>query len=124
MRNADVLSRRIDHKRGVEDDNKNITLLKPEYFRIRAIEQGHLLIDGVEKEILSRIRKCQDQDEEGIKAVKQMKGEKRKTIRGDEWEEEQGLILFRRKVYVPKDVNLRREITHLHHHLPTSGHPG
>jgi hypothetical protein len=40
-----------------------------------------------------------------------MKGEKRKTIKGDEWMEEQGLILFRGKVYVPKDMELRREIT-------------
>jgi RNase H-like domain found in reverse transcriptase len=53
MKKADILSRRIDHKRGVENDNKNTTLLKPEYFRVRAMEQGHLLIDGMEKEILS-----------------------------------------------------------------------
>jgi hypothetical protein len=40
-----------------------------------------------------------------------MKGKKRKTIKGEEWAEEQGLILFRGKVYVPKDMELRREIT-------------
>jgi len=32
MKKADVLSRRVDHKRGVEEDNTNVTLLKPEYF--------------------------------------------------------------------------------------------
>ena len=61
--------------------------------------QGHLLIDGSEKETLSKIRKCTDlDDEEVIKALKNMKGEKKKSIRGDEWIEEQGLILFRGKV--------------------------
>jgi hypothetical protein len=55
MKKADVLLRRVDHKSGVENDNKNTMLLKPEYFHVQAMEQGHLLIDGVEKEILSRI---------------------------------------------------------------------
>ena len=48
MKKADTLSQRPDHKKGVEDDNKDITLLKPEYFRIRALRQGHLLIDREE----------------------------------------------------------------------------
>jgi hypothetical protein len=55
MKKADVLSRRIDHKRGVEDDNKNTMLLKPEYFCVQAMEQGHLIIDHLEKETLSQI---------------------------------------------------------------------
>jgi len=46
MKKADALSRQPDHKRGVENDNSNITLLKPEYFCICAMRQGHLLIDG------------------------------------------------------------------------------
>ena len=71
--------------------------------------QGHLLIDGSEKETLSKIRKCTDLDEEIIKGLKKMKGEKKKTIRGDEWIEEQGLILFRGKVYVLRDEELRSE---------------
>ena len=31
MKKADILSRRADHERG-ENDNKNVTLLKPEWF--------------------------------------------------------------------------------------------
>jgi len=46
--------------------------------------QGHLLIDGSEKETLSKIRKCTYLDEEVIKALKNMKGEKKKGVRGDE----------------------------------------
>jgi len=106
----------------VENNNSNITLLKPEYFQICTMCQGHLLIDGLEKETLSKIRKCTNLDEEVIKALKNMKGEKKKSIRGDE--EEQGLILFRGKVYVLRDEELRKEITCLHHNTSISGHPG
>jgi len=49
-------------------------------------------------------------DKEVIKALKRMKGEEKKSIRGDEWVEEQGLILFRGKVYMPRDEELRKEI--------------
>jgi hypothetical protein len=90
MKKADTLSQRPDHKMGVENDNKNTTLLKPEYFQICALCQGHLLIDGSEKETLSKIRKCEDMDKEVVKVVKEMKGEKKKTIKG----EGTGLILF------------------------------
>jgi len=86
--------------------------------------QGHLLIDGSERETLSKIRKCTDLDEEVIKALKNMKGEKKKSIRGYEWIEEQGLILFRGKVYVLKDEELGKEIMCLHHNTSISGHPG
>ena len=46
------------------------------------MHQGHLQIDGSEKETLSKIRKCEDLDKEVIKALKSMKGEKKKSIRG------------------------------------------
>ena len=44
MVKADSLSRRPDHKKGMEDDNKDVVLLKPEFFRIQALQRGHLLI--------------------------------------------------------------------------------
>jgi RNase H-like domain found in reverse transcriptase len=103
MKKADALSRRSDHQKGVEN---NIMLLKLEYFHICAMHQGHLLIDSSEKETLSKICDCTDMDKEVVKAVKEIKGEKKKNIKGDEWIEEQGLILFRGKVYVPKDIEL------------------
>ena len=55
MGKADALSRRPDHKEGVELDNENITLLKPSFFKIQALQQGHLLINGDEEEILIKI---------------------------------------------------------------------
>ena len=70
MGKADTLSRRPDHKEGVEKDNEEVTLLKPEFFAIRALQQGHLVIEGAEEDILSKARKAKELDESVVKAVK------------------------------------------------------
>jgi hypothetical protein len=41
-----------------------------------------------------------------------------------EWNFEHGLLLHRRKVYIPKDMNLRLELLKLHHDTLLAGHPG
>ena len=41
MLTADPLSRRPDHEEGVEFDNRDQVLLKPEFFAIRAIDASH-----------------------------------------------------------------------------------
>ena len=106
MEKVDALSRRPDHKEGVEHDNEGQTLLKPEFFTIRAMQQGHLLIESAEENILSRIRKTKKLDESVVKAVEEMKQSPTKRLRSEEWSEEQGLILFRGKVCIPKDIQL------------------
>ena len=73
MGKVDALSRRPDHKEGVEHDNEGQTLLKPEFFTIRAMQQGHLLIESAEENILSKIRKTKKLDESVVKAVEEMK---------------------------------------------------
>jgi len=60
MEKADTLSRHTDHKEGIEHDNENVVLLKPEFFKVRALRQGHLLIEGHEESILTKIRKSKD----------------------------------------------------------------
>jgi len=44
MGKADALLRRADHKEGIEHDNENVVLLKPEFFKVHMLCQGHLLI--------------------------------------------------------------------------------
>lgn len=41
-----------------------------------------------------------------------------------EWNLEDGLILYRGKVYVPRDNNLQQEIVKTCHNPPVRGHPG
>jgi hypothetical protein len=119
----DALSRRSDHERG-ENDNDNIVLLKPSLFRIQALKQGHALVVGEEQGLLRRIRDSKDFDESVVKAVEELKRSGNNKLHGDEWSEEQGLILFRGKVYVPKNDELRRELVKAHHDSPVTGHPG
>ena len=73
MGKADTLSRRPDHKEGVENDNDKVTLLKPEFFAIRALQQGHLLIEGAEEDLLTKVHKAKELDELVVKAVEEMK---------------------------------------------------
>ena len=37
---------------------------------------------------------------------------------------EDGLILFRGKIYVPNDIELRRDIVKMYHNSASTGHPG
>jgi hypothetical protein len=41
-----------------------------------------------------------------------------------EWNLEDGLILYRGKIYVPRDKNLRQDLVKAHHDPPSRGHPG
>ena len=41
---------------------------------------------------------------------------------GDEWEEHEGPVLFRGKVYIPLDAQLQHDIVEVHHDTPVTGH--
>ena len=69
MGKANALSRHTDHKEVVEHDNENVTLLKPEYFKVCMLSQGHLLIKGKQNLLLSKIQKSRDLNESVVKAV-------------------------------------------------------
>ena len=81
MKRADSLSRRVDWAERVERDNENQVMLKEEWLEVRAIEQ---LVEGLEKEIVKRIKDTRDKDEEVIKAVEEMKKAGVKTLRDEE----------------------------------------
>ena len=66
MKRANSLSRRVDWAERVERDNENQVILKEEQLEIRAMKQ---LVEGLEKEIVKRIKEARDKDEEVIKVV-------------------------------------------------------
>jgi len=117
---ADGLSRRSNWEKGVEGDNEERTLLKPEW--VRSIRAGKVIVEGID--ILEKIRKSEAKDDEVIKTVEEMKKTGVKMLRDKEWREEEGLMLKEGKVYVPKDEALRVEIIRLHHDMPMEGHGG
>ena len=116
---ADSLSRRVDWAEGVEKDNENQVMLKEEWLEMRAIEW---LIEGPEEEIVKRIKEARDKNKEVIKVVEEIKKTGVKTLRDEEWQIEEGLVLKEGRVYVLKDEKLRVEIIRLHHDTPIAGH--
>ena len=121
MGRADSLSRRVNWAEGVERDNENQVMLKREWIEVRAMEQ---LVEGPEEEIMKKIKEARDKDEEVIKVVEEMKKTGVKTLRDEEWQIEEGLVLKEERVYVPKDEKLRVEIIRLHHDIPIVGYGG
>ena len=107
MGRADSLSRRVDWAEGVERDNENQVMLKEEWLEVRVMEQ---LVEGPEEKIVKKIKEARDKDGKVIKAVEEMKKVGVKTLREEEWQIEEGLVLKEGRVYIPKDEELRVEI--------------
>ena len=108
------MSRRPDWQKGVEKDNKDQTLIKPEWIRgMETLMQ--------EENLKERIRKAQEGDEKIIKAVEELKKAGIKTLRDEEWEVEDGIVMKEGRIYVLEE-DLRREIIQLHHDTLVGGH--
>jgi hypothetical protein len=121
---ADRLSRRSDHEKGVENDNSNRMLLKPEYFQVNATRRGQVLVQG-EKTLLKEIRECTEREPEVMQALENLKKAPIQLRRGlEEWNMEDGLVMFRGLVYVPNNKEIRQKILKLFHDSPAAGHPG
>ena len=126
MQAEDPLSRRSDHEEGVKLDNWDQTLLKPEFFAINAIDASHESTVN-DDQLLREIKEALLNDEvtkDYKKLLSSGPREFKKSL--EEWNFENGLLLYRGKVYIPQSKNdhLRRRIVHIHHDLPSAGHPG
>jgi hypothetical protein len=116
----DALSRRIDHQQDTPD-NVGQTLLTPELFALRAT--GGVILETQATDFVERIKNGKDRDEAVVKAFKELNAPSG-TVQGIEWKEENGLVTFNGKLYVPKDPQLRHDILKAHHDSPLVGHPG
>ena len=123
MGKPDALSRRADHRTGV-DDNSNIVLLPPSRFAVRALEG--LEFAGPEQKILQDI--CQGakspEEEPVAKAVQELQKSSTCSLRSAEWSQNDGLLFYRGRIYVPPTSDLRRCIVSLCHDTKVAGHPG
>src|SRR5271168_4012018 len=157
---ADGLSRRIDHKKGIETDNQGRTLLPDRLFSktiddldlfttsitgrgnggtenkaiakqirlktMRIMTNETLALEG-DTELLSKIKKSTELDDIVTQALDTIrKSGPRSILQGlKEWNFEDDLILYRGKIYVPKNhLELRREVVKTCHEPPVFGHPG
>jgi len=116
MEKADGLSKRLDWQEGVEKDNEDQKLIKPEWIRgaEMIIEKGNL------KE---RIKRAQKGDEKVVKAVEELKRAGIKTLKDEEWKVEDGIVMREERIYIPEG-ELRGKIICLHHDTPVGGHGG
>ena len=122
MGKADSLSRRPDQEIGVEKDNEDETLVKPEWLKVRKAEIVEIIVDGVD--LLEEVKKSKVKDDEVVKVVEEMKQAGVKMLRDEEQREVDGVMYKEGKVYVPKDDKLRAEIIRLHHDTLVGGHGG
>jgi len=79
-----------------------------------------IIEEGNSKE---RIKRAQEGDEKVVKAVEEMKKAGIKTLKDEEWEIEDGIVMKEGKIYVPEE-ELRGEVIQLHHNTPVGGHGG
>ena len=120
MGKADGLSRRVDWKVGVENNNDNQIIIKDSW--LRRLEE--VIIKGPEVNILEKIKKARSKDEDVVRIVEEIKKTKVKKLQGSEWQIEGELVLKKGKVYILKDEKLRAEVIWLHHDVPAMGHGG
>ena len=85
MEKADRLSRRPNWQEGVEKDNEDQKLIKPEW--IRGAET--MIKEG---DLKKRIKRIQEGDERVVKAVEELKRAGIKMLKDKEWEIENGIV--------------------------------
>jgi len=122
MGKADSLSRRSDWEVRVDKDNKDETLVKLEWLKVRKTEVVEIIVDGVD--LLEEVEKSKVKDDEVVKTVEEMKQAGVKMLRDEEWREVDSIMYKEGKVYMPKDEKLRAEIIRLHHDMPIGEHGG
>ena len=69
MGKVDGLSRRPDWKVGVDRDNENQVVIKDNW--VRSLQE--VMIEGLEVEILEKIKKARSKDKDVIRVVEEMK---------------------------------------------------
>jgi hypothetical protein len=125
MGKPDALSRRADHGSG-QGDNDNLTLLAPELFRIHAL--AGVRLKSEEHNILREVRRSlrdDVQEKSIVKAARELRKDKgRGTIKSTERSESDGLLMFRDKIYVPNNRDLRCRIVEQPHDTRIAGHAG
>jgi len=65
MEKVDRLSRRLDWKVGVENDNNNQTLIKEQWI----CNLAEVVIEGPKADIVEKIKKARSKDEEVVRVV-------------------------------------------------------
>ena len=120
MEKTDGLSKKADWKVGIDKDNENQIIIKDHWIR----NMYKVMVEGLEVDLLEKIKKARSKDEDVIKIVEEMKKVEVRKLQENEWKIKEDLVLKKRKVYMPKDEELRAEVIQLHHDIPVARHGG
>ena len=71
MGKTDSLSRRLDWEVGVEKDNEDEMLVKPEQLEVRKTEKMEVIVEEVD--LLEKVKQLKVEDDKVIKVVEEMK---------------------------------------------------
>ena len=80
MGKADGLSRRADWKVGVDKDNENQIFIKDNWI----CSMYEVVVEGPEVDLVEKIKKARNRDEDVIRIVEKMKKAGVKELRGNE----------------------------------------
>ena len=86
------------------------------------IEPSRIHIETGSSEIMDRVCGCTDRDESVVCALEELGSGV--DLWGNEWEEQDSLVLLRGRVYVPLDAQLRHDIVEAHHDTLVTRHSG
>ena len=104
-----------------DDDNRNQVVLKPEHFRIAAAS-----VLAAPSPLEQQIRDCKDYDPDVTSALATLRKKGLCPLINEllEWEEHNGLLYYKGKLYIPNNRELCAAIVKLCHKTPTTEHPG
>jgi len=122
MGKPDTLLRRPDYGNGASN-NKDMVFLRPELIVVQALEGLHL--EGPERDMLREI--CQgnqkgNQEEPVAKAARKLWQVSSKIVHSAEWSEDNGVLQFRGKIYIPWNLDLQRQVVSLCYDTKVAGH--
>jgi hypothetical protein len=124
---SDGLSRQLHHKVSDAEDNNNQVILSPKHFHRLAATAFNLSSTEVSAPSLEkRIKDCLDCKSSMAEALKSLKAKGLRRLLNSllEWEEQNGLVYYKGKLYIPNNKELHGNIIKSCHDSPATGHPG
>src|SRR5882724_13330554 len=83
---------------------------------------SRVTIEGEGATFLQQVRDCADREDSVVQALRELHGGKGLCCK--EWLEKDGLVLYRGRVYVPPNGQLRHNLVSALHDSPITGHLG
>ena len=111
------------HRVQDHEDIRQQTVLQPQHFvRIAASSLVQTPVNKLE----GRIRALSEREAEVLAGLRKLRKDGLRRLAGGlpEWQEDNGLVYHRGRVYVPPDNDLRRAVLAQCHDHPTAGHRG